>query len=322
MASPEKKIIWAVDPFAEEKTLQRSVGWAIKSITAGQLATIQPVYFFSAYIMDGPPGISDELFSEIKAAGQKAFDRIVKPIKLNPDGLRPLHVIAESNIPLREGVDRVTHMAKEWGADMVATGTRARKGLKHLWLGSFAETLVLYSDVPIFLVNPRWRKSSALKHILFPTDFSEESREAFHQVLPLAGSLGAKVTLLHKMSSGWIPVVDVAESVNTLYNDVFKKQIDWVQSRITQWEQEAKSAGVVVDSVMDRRPSGSIVDSILAHAKRRPGMIAMTAHSGFAKTVLLGSTTRKVLRSSPYPVWILHPRPKAAEQAGTTPKAA
>ena len=40
----------------------------------------------------------------------------------------------------------------------------------------------------------------------------------------------------------------------------------------------------------------------------RYGMIAIASHSGPVQAAFLGSTTRKVVRASPFPVWVLHPR--------------
>jgi nucleotide-binding universal stress UspA family protein len=314
MSVEKKKILWTVDPFAKNKELQRSAAWAIKNLTQGSSSIIEPIYFFSAYITtDEPLEIPRDLIRGIQASGQKQLDEILSRIKL--DGIRPLHVISQPYLSIREGVDLISRIAKRWKADLIITSTHARKGIKRWVLGSFAETLLLHSDVPIFFVNPHWNRSSKFRHILFPTDFSQESKEAFHQVIKFTKSLGSDFTLFHTLAYIWPPTMVLSIGPAPLYTDAFGQELEARRRDASQWAEEAKKEGIQITTYVDHKLRDSITASILKVAKKRGGLIAMASRSGPAKTTLLGSTTRKIVRESPYPVWVLHPKLRAQEQS-------
>src|SRR5690242_2159345 len=89
-----KRIIWTVDPFAEEKDLQRSAAWAIKNLTQGFESVIEPVYFFSAYLTgEYPLDVPKHWVQDIRKKGQKELNKIVSSVKLR--NIKPLHVISD-----------------------------------------------------------------------------------------------------------------------------------------------------------------------------------------------------------------------------------
>ncbi len=308
-----KKILWTVDPFAKEKDLQRSAARAIKNLTEGFECVIEPVYFFSAYLTgEYPMEVPKDWLKDVHKKGQKELNRIVSRIGLK--NLKPLHVISEPYFTMREGVARINLIAKRWKSDLIVTSTHAQKGLKRLFLGSFAETLLLHSDVPLFFVNPHWNRRVQFKHILFLTDFSDESKEAFIRVLDIAKSMKIELTLFHKLAYLWPPTVIISVGVFPMYSEVFEQELDARKEDALRWSEEAKAKGVRVNVYVDHRMNRSIADSAISFAKKKPGIIAMASKSGPTKTALLGSTTRKVVRESPFPVWVLHPKAKVQEK--------
>jgi nucleotide-binding universal stress UspA family protein len=313
MTSRTKKIVWTVDPFAKEKDLQRSAARAIKNLTNGSPSIIEPVYFYSAYLTgEYPLDIPKKWVHEIHTNGQKELNKILKHVNL--ENIKPLHVVSEPYLSMREGVARINEIAKRWKADLIVTSTHARKGIKRLFLGSFAETLLLHSDVPLFFVNPHWIGKFKFKNIIFPTDFSEESKDSFLKVLDIAQTLGSKITLFHKLAFIWPPTIRHSGSIMPLYIDVFNRELEFRQKDALKWAEEAKLKGVSVTPIIDYKQDGSIASSVLQKLKKNPGIIAMASTSGPTKTTLLGSTTRKLVRESPYPIWVLHPQTKAQEK--------
>lgn len=314
MISKTKKIIWTVDPFAKDEELQRSAAWAIKNLTQGTLSIIEPIYFFSTYIAGVSLEIPRNVIHDVRLSGQKKLNEILRPIKL--EGIRPLHVIAQSYLTIREGIALISRIAKHFKADLIVTSTHGRKGIKRWAIGSFAETLLLYSDVPLLFVNPHWKRLSKVKHILFPTDFSQESKEAFHRVIEIAKSLGTDLALFHKLAYLWPPTIPLSIGAYPLYADAFDRELDARRQDASQWAEVAKREGISITTYVDHKSSESITDAVLREVRKRPGIIAMASRSGLAKATLLGSTTRKIIRESPYPVWVLHPKLMALEKTG------
>jgi nucleotide-binding universal stress UspA family protein len=85
--------------------------------------------------------------------------------------------------------------------DLAIVGTHGRTGLRKIVLGSVAEDLFRHAACPVLTVGPRsWNsdpQSVRLKHILFPTDFSEASARALPLTMGVAADFHADVTLLH-----------------------------------------------------------------------------------------------------------------------------
>lgn len=97
--------------------------------------------------------------------------------------------------------DVVSGTIRTHSIDMIVLGTHGRMGLKKFVLGSMAEQIFRQASCPVLTVGPaaRLRPTSIdnWKHILFATDFSPASRNAFTYALSLAEENQAELTLLH-----------------------------------------------------------------------------------------------------------------------------
>lgn len=97
--------------------------------------------------------------------------------------------------------DVVSRTIRTHSIDMIVLGTHGRRGLKKLVLGSMAEQVFRQASCPVLTVGPAVEPRPASienwKHILFATDFSPASRQAFTYALSLAEENQAELTLLH-----------------------------------------------------------------------------------------------------------------------------
>lgn len=306
---PEKKvkrIIWALDPFAKEGALQRLVLSAVDSLTKGEVVEIEPVFALYGYFWGND---TDTPFLErVASRGQKEVDSIAKR-KLSAT-LLPLNVLADPEASQSDAINTLVEHAKVSGAQWIALASHGLKGPKRWILGSFAESLLLKSDVPLLIVNPRWAKVSPFKMVYFPTDFSAQSKEAFRQVLELAQDQKLSITLFHKlitvpvytMELGWVSYPYLDKAYMEMKGDLDKEAATLIE--------EAKKAGVKAHFVMDTKMGRSVSDALLRIVKKKPGLIAMAAQSGAARANWIGSVARSVVRNSPFPVWVVHPEKK------------
>ena len=83
--------------------------------------------------------------------------------------------------------------------DLIILGTRGRKGLSHMLLGSISENVSRSSTCPVITVGPQATSGfeNSLKTILFATDFSDESRAALPYAASLAQEFNARLVLTH-----------------------------------------------------------------------------------------------------------------------------
>jgi len=137
--------------------------------------------------------------------------------------------IVRSGLPTEE-LGRFVRAQK---IDLAILGTHGRTGMKHLLMGSVAEELFRNLPCPVLTVGPNVAKSSlqatSIKHILFPTDLSDESRAVFPYLASLAAEYKASLTLLHilPIETAMNPdAKSLAEPLRKEMRSIFSSHID------------------------------------------------------------------------------------------------
>lgn len=64
-------------------------------------------------------------------------------------------IIATSEPIIREGIPHevILDEAKSWNADLIVMGKLGRRGISHILLGSVAERVIEFSDIPVLVVK-------------------------------------------------------------------------------------------------------------------------------------------------------------------------
>lgn len=137
------------------------------------------------------------------------------------------------------------------------------------------------------------------KHILLPTDGSEQSEQAIEQGVRLASLLGARVTGVHVVVES-----HVAAGIGSTLMHHMDDGSAAAKQFLSVVEAAAKAADVPFECFVLR--GGSAAEAIL-HAATKQGcdLIFMHSHgrSGLAR-MLLGSDTSQVLHGSHVPVLV------------------
>lgn len=313
--TPSKKnLIWALDPLEalREKPgkLQSHAAETLRLLSEKRQCAIEPVY-----VMNATPPISIETDIEwnpiyleaAENAGQKILNEFPK---LN---LLPLKILTQSGTSTFGAVNTLTQYAARQQAFLIVANTHSKSGFKRFFLGSFAETLLLRSQIPVVVVGPHSHKIQTFDKILFPTDFAPHTRFVFKRVLDLARSLGSSITLLYVIPF----TVQPYTSGNILFpGSYWGAYLDYVtatkknaEKSVQSWSHFASKYGIKVNLVVDHRGYRSVWESIIHQArKNHAGMIAMESMSGPVSSAVIGSVTRQVVRHAECPIWILHPK--------------
>jgi len=183
-------------------------------------------------------------------------------------------------------------IVRDQNVDLVVVSTHGRTGLKHLVMGSVAEELIRSATCPVLALGPHVAKSSMstdLKHILFPTDLSEESRAVFPHLASLASEYGASITVLQVLpiETGTNPDARVlTEPLRHEMKNLFAPRLD-----------PRYPAEFVIDF-------GDPVERILAHAKTgEAGLIGLGVRkAGEITTHLRNTVTYRVVLQAHCPV--------------------
>lgn len=298
-----QRVIWAVDAFSEDKLLQAKLAHQIKTWAGRSNVEIEPVTLLAPNQL----GVSVDIFlkqmKKLEAQASKNIEAIAKKAKLK--GLLNPRILFCNSVALRAGVQTLLDYAKETDTDLIALSTQSRKGVSQFLFGSFAETLVLNSSIPTYLVTPKTHAVRSTSPILFATDLSPKANEVFKELLIFAKESKQKVTVFNRVE--YVTQYAMSAFDSMVYADYQSGDTKNRKQKLEALVQMAEKSGVKASWVMDDKSSRSVYEAIVDQAKKqKAGMIAMASQTGPVVTNLLGSTTRQVLRFATCPVWVLH----------------
>lgn len=154
-----------------------------------------------------------------------------------------------------------------------------------------------------------------MKKILFPTDFSEASHEAFIYALMLADKVKAEVITLHAYQLPDIHGVNLPHTLNEVYQSIELEEFENFRDSIPVLREIAADKGLDHISVSHTLKRGEAVKTILKFAEElQPDMIVMgTKGAGWLRDVFIGSVTSEVLENAVCPVLAVPTGVNAAE---------
>jgi nucleotide-binding universal stress UspA family protein len=295
-----KKIIWAVDLLSDTRVLQASALKTVERLTSRSNAKVYPVYVFKV-----PADVSfdyrQELVSEARQLANEGFQELIR--RSPSSNIFPPVIIDEPFQALRRGADLLVKYAKDQAADLIVVNTHLKREPLCGLMGSFSEGLALNSEVPVLSVSPYMKNVDVFQHILYATDFSEESKEAFDQVLGFALELGSDITLFHKLGPQVGPKLSKFVRVQSEH---LKRTGEEARLIGESWVNQGREKGVTVKLVFESEVNRSPADVILEEVNQNPAIVALVGKSGPFSSLLLGSTTRNVMKGCQKPVLILH----------------
>lgn len=291
---PFRKIIWAINPSDSED--QKNMVKTLSELSSVAQATIQPVSVAT---------LSRHFTNYTLKDVESAVTRGIQTFLANhpvPNLVEP-KVLAVNETSLRKSVALLDEHATRENADFIAVGTHGRKGVPRLFLGSFAESLLLTSKHPVLVVGPNIKLVRPIQDILFPTDFSAGSRKIFNSVLELAKILVARVTIFHALEPMVTPFLFEQAWMlkEDLPGELEKSYVDEART----WVADAQNRDVRADYKI-YQPTTSSSDAIVSFAKERSmDLIAMKTQSGQLEAAIAGSIVRQVVRDAACPVLVM-----------------
>ena len=309
-----QKIIWAIDPFEDTLKSRPQLLTVLEQIANRQKGAVEPVHVLNfSPEADGEFLIAQPVFgqypdfSHYRDAAEKTIHSLVKEVP----GIEflPARILMSEKSALVELVQTLIDYAVKTHAVQIVVGTHARKGISRVFMGSFAETLLLHSPLPVITIGPECLDHLQRGQILFATDFGDGSADAFRSLIRFAKDRGLGVTLFHVIPQRIEPLFEAGSYILSGTSISMPNYLSEEESQrrklAEQWVVEAQQAGVEVQ-VHFEFGKGNIVDLILKQSKRgNSAWIAMAAESGALKSAVIGSMVREVVRQATCPVWVL-----------------
>lgn len=302
------RVIWAVDLSGSAARFSKSIPRILHYFARKAGAVIEPTFVLKML----PEIYGDFTLRWLPEYCQAAEDRLELLIEnLGLERITAPRVIFHDSLSTSGAVKALSDRAAQSRADLIIAQTHSREGVRRLFMGSFAETLLFQSPVPVMLISREMKPFHGFGSILFPTDFGPSARVRFNGVLEFARKFGSRVTLFHSVQH---PVDEsVVEGAlqggeDAILREYIQNKIGSAKRKAAYWAQLAKERGTAMDFVIDEKGL-SVADEILRIAKKRnSGLIAMEAQSRPVSAALIGSYTRQVVRHAPCPVLVLKPR--------------
>jgi len=230
---------------------------------------------------------------------EKAEEQLKQLVKTYPcDGVETERIMQQGVTP-----ECILDLAQARKADLIVMGTHGRRGFDRLVLGSVTERVMRKASCPVLTVNKTSRELIRsdeqlgivhLNKILFCTDFSENSQNAFEHATSLAAEYRAELTLLHVLE-------DIADSA---------KIQESMATATNQLDKLMQPAAHDMDKVQIRTAVrvGKAYQQIIQLAlEAQTDLLIMAVRGrGTLDLAVFGSTTHRVVQFGPCPVLIVH----------------
>lgn len=184
--------------------------------------------------------------------------------------------------------------------DLIVMGTRGRRGLGHLLLGSVAEQVVRAAPCPVLTIRAGGddQRKVDIRRIVLPVDFSEHSAHAAKYAVVMSKVIGARLEVVHVIDSAIHPAYMAAGiDAPSLLDPQLKER---VQKAVEEFMRGAQATHEFRVRVAEGKPAAEIVRI----ADEAPDtLVILAAHgAGQVERVMLGSTVEKVIKLAKSPV--------------------
>ncbi|NLJ26522.1 MAG: universal stress protein [Deltaproteobacteria bacterium] len=205
----------------------------------------------------------------------------------------------------------LNEVTQRHSASLIVMGSHGKSPWREAILGSVSNALLHHARFPILLINVKrlreealgaicqLRTTELLRHVLFPTDFSEIADEAAKVLESLVSKGLSEVTVLHTL-----------EMVESHPTAVLRPDEGPPRSRLKIEEERFRKAGV--PRVNSHFTKGHPISRILeALREGNFSLVVMGAQGkGLVSEIFLGSVAYNIARLAPCPVLLI---PRAQE---------
>lgn len=203
----------------------------------------------------------------------------------------------------------IHRVARDEGYSLVVIGSRGHSLVAEPFLGGVATNLIhRYHETPVLVMRVgadehggvvclQATRGNFARHVLFPTDFSENADHAFTYVEQMA-AVACRVTILH------------AQDVDPLLTRSGLRELDEIDhARLEQMKRRLEQHGSAAVEI-EVRSGSPFIEITRMIPERQVSLVVMGSQGrGFIKELFLGSVSHNVVRHAEAPV-LLIPAPR------------
>lgn len=297
-------VIWAVDPNQDPKDAVNIVK-ELKTWARMLDCAVQPVFIATKSAFNLPISLGSPLADELKIAAQKKIEKYLG--KINATGFLPPEVRFIASTSTRKMADDMAKTALQKKAILVFANSRARKSWNPFGLGSFSAALISVSRTPVLLLNSKAQAAKKISSILFPTDFSRNSRNALANVMPWAKLFKSKIILFNQIET---PSAYAGEANGYWESENFLSLIKGIEKsrmkKANKWSQMIGEQGIACKAIVEKQKKSLSQDVVNVAKRENVSLISIASHSGPIMHAILGNVARDVLLKAHCPVLIFY----------------
>lgn len=291
----------AIDPFSD-----LSVGSSLKSLR--DQAAEQGAELVAAYVL-APASLN--WTGDFSGAWQKRYQPMAQEQmakSLSSLGIKG-EVLVGTKSGTRSAVDVLLKHARKIKADRIVVASHARRGIERWILGSFAETIILSSKIPVEVFHPEMNLKPHVSRIIVPVDIDGKNGKTIKAVTAMAKAAKSEVVLFYKEPNPLDPIVQQGVyalgggwvSLQSYLDDAAAKTSKKLKLIADQMNKSGACTSYETDSsVLD------LVSAIVDCAKRKSAdLIVVSTKSGPVGAAVLGSVARGLVRHGDFPILVV-----------------
>ncbi len=303
------KLLWAFNPFQDRSVVLRNAHSALLRISKHGRLDREAVYVVSPAEVNVVLEFSVPARDRYRTVALARARKVLRELKDND--LEP-KILVEKSLSLSASSKALADYAETEGAEAILASVRAKKSLGQVLMGSFAESLLYQARCPVILLNPGQRMTVAPRRLLFASDLSPVSLNAFTQFCRFARVLGAEIFLFHSIPR---PFSWASFAVDSLLGPDRPSERQYLihtrklrEGDLKPFAEMAKSHGLKFSSSIAIGGEDVAMDILKEARRMKIDMLGMAGKSGRLKTQLLGSVSKSLIGRTRLPVWIRHSR--------------
>jgi nucleotide-binding universal stress UspA family protein len=269
----------------------QSLAWHYKATLFLQHVIDSLTFYYPSYVF---PETYNEIYRKLRADARQQLQQFVKTHSCRE---------VQPQCEVQDGIaaDLILGFGDAKAVNLIVMGTHGLRGIDRLAVGSTTEKVLRKARCPVLAVRKPAHAFAPsggepdpvqLKRILYCTDFSDNSEQAFDHAISLAAEYKAELTALHVLED--LPSSADIESETA-------KVFERLEKRISP---SASKNGMTKAAVRIGKAYQQIIELAL---ESRTDLVVMGVRGRSALDLaVFGSTTYRVVQLGPCPVLVVH----------------
>lgn len=304
--SSKIRIVWPIDPTQRLESADKNLHSFLHLLRGCIDFELQPVCVLSADFFTTSHYFEPVDIDGLKVKMTSQANRYIDDFaEFNP--LKP--ILLENHIASQTAeVHMFAEYVKESMPDYVVMSSHGRKGVSRYFMGSFTESFLLQSPVPVFVLGPQYQSPKKLTRALVPVELTDPSKKFISDFLTQNRmEFLETITLFHKITM--VDLDDVSWA-STLYGigeygttDLLRRAYRSSEQYLDHFLENQKSkrpVGYEISESID-----SVAQVLIEKSKENKyDLLVIKSQAGPIASRVLGSVARTVIRDSQLPVLV------------------